>query len=129
MRVIKLYYRKIIAKRWKFKWGISRRGFKLHVLLQATSNNDWIMQVVLMLRPELTPDLKFVPSWLDFFKRASWLPETHFLSSIFCLDNAEDDSKVSKLEVALANTEIIFIKWCFESLATLKNATENLLQN
>lgn len=42
--------------------GLSTRGFKLHVLLQATSNNDWIMQVVLMLRSELTPDSKFVPS-------------------------------------------------------------------
>ena len=53
---------KFIAKRWKFKWGVSTRGFNLHVLLQTTSNNDWIMQVVLMLRPELTPNLKFVPS-------------------------------------------------------------------
>ena len=44
------------------------------------------------------------------------------------------DSKVSKLEVTLANTEIIFIRWCFESLTTETEnwkslATENLFQN
>ena len=83
------------------------------------------MQVVLMLRL----NLKFVPSWLDYFARPSWLPETHFLSRIFYPGKAKDDSEVAKLEVTLANTEMIFITWCFESLTTLKNATENLFQN
>ena len=79
--------------------GGFQQGGLNSILLQTTSNNDWIMQVVLILRPELTPKLKFVPSWLDFFRRPSWLPKMHFLSRIFCPDKPEDDSKVSKLKL------------------------------
>ena len=52
---------KFITRRWKFKLGFQQGGLN-YVLLQTTSNNDWIMQVVLMLRSVLTPNLKFVPS-------------------------------------------------------------------
>ena len=65
---MKLYDRKMYLQGDGSLNGGFQQGGLNSILLQTTSNNDWIMQVVLILRPELTPKLKFVPSWLDFFR-------------------------------------------------------------